>query len=169
MSKSSQAAAAAAVRHGHADAMRPHCNDHGNASGERRAYDSVCDSKTLPFVNKSKTEVKPKKEAGQRFEEWIEPYRRVASRQMALQMYLSVVTVENEDAAFACRDRYLASDEVSRNVFMEAHNFLQTQSRENWEGKWPAANLAHKPAQLSPTEKARKTWEEQERAKRAKA
>lgn len=76
---------------------------------------------------------------GGRFEEWISVYPRKADKDAAARAWISVVTSNDEAAAFACRDRYLASDEVSRGVVMEAANFIFQQGRNKWEGDWPKA------------------------------
>jgi hypothetical protein len=77
-----------------------------------------------------------------RFSEWIEPWPRVGDPDSALRNYLSRVTPETESAAFACRDRYLSSDEVGRGVVIEPWKFIRTQADCGWTGKWPTKNVA---------------------------
>lgn len=74
-----------------------------------------------------------------RFDEWIAPWSRCADLRSASQNWLSRVTAETIDDAFACRDRYLASEEVARGVIMEPWKFIRTQADCGWSGKWPAA------------------------------
>lgn len=72
------------------------------------------------------------------FDEWIKPWARVPNLQNAAQAWISTVD-SNEDvgAAFAVRDRYLESDEVSRGVWMSPEKFLFEQYKNGWTGRWP--------------------------------
>lgn len=73
-----------------------------------------------------------------RFAEWLGPWPRVAEPDAAARAWTSVVdTAEKEAAAFAARDRYLASDEVSRGVVMDPAKWLFAQTP-HFSGKWPA-------------------------------
>ena len=75
-----------------------------------------------------------------RFAEFIEPWPRVANPDHAARAWLSCVdTPGDESLAFAARDRYLASDEVSRGVTMDPARWLMDQKSAKWVGKWPAA------------------------------
>lgn len=75
-----------------------------------------------------------------RFAEFIEPWPRVAKPDQAARMWISVIdTPADEAAAFAARDRYLASDEVSRGIVGDPARWLQDQKSANWGGKWPTA------------------------------
>jgi hypothetical protein len=75
-----------------------------------------------------------------RFEEWIEPWPRVADRALARRHWIARVTPETVEGAFACRDRYLASDEVvNRGAIQEPWKFVCAQADNGWTGKWPAA------------------------------
>lgn len=75
---------------------------------------------------------------GNRFAEWLKPWPRCANVDQACRMWISVIdSAETEAAAFAARDRYLASDEVSRGAIMETAKWLQAQKSANWEGRWP--------------------------------
>jgi hypothetical protein len=60
-------------------------------------------------------------------------------REMAARMWISVVTVDTESEVFACLDRFLSSDQASRNVIGYAHNWIQQQHQDGWRGDWPAA------------------------------
>jgi len=75
-----------------------------------------------------------------RFTPWFEMYRgRKANPNGAAQAWLSRVTAETVDAAFACTVRYNSSEEVSRGVCLEAKKFIETQADANWMGTWPKA------------------------------
>lgn len=73
------------------------------------------------------------------FFRWIEPWERVADMDSACRMWTSTVTPDTLEAAFACRDRYLVSDEVARGAWTEPWKFIRDQSRNGWSGKWPRA------------------------------
>jgi hypothetical protein len=74
------------------------------------------------------------------FEEWIKPWVRCADPDGACRMWLSTVdTQADRDGAFASRDRYISSEEVSRGIWMEPWKFLMQQKKSNWAGKWPSA------------------------------
>ena len=75
-----------------------------------------------------------------RLQEWLDGYPRVSEPISAIQALVSVLTSENESAAFACRDRYLASAEVARGAISDACRFIFEQAKCNWSGKWPPAN-----------------------------
>lgn len=74
-----------------------------------------------------------------RFPEWIGPWPRVADPESALRNWLSRVTPETVECAFACRNSYLESDEVRRGVVQEPWKFIRTQADCGWTGKWPPA------------------------------
>jgi len=74
----------------------------------------------------------------ERFSLWFSGYQgRKADPNGAARIWNSVVMPETVDAAFACRDRYNASDEVSRGICMEAKKFISIQARNGWRGTWP--------------------------------
>lgn len=76
-----------------------------------------------------------------RFAEFIEPWPRVAKPDQAARMWISVIdTPADEAAAFAARDRYLASEEVSRGIVGDPARWLQDQKSAKWAGKWPGKN-----------------------------
>jgi len=88
-----------------------------------------------------------------RFQEWIAPWTRVGDLDSALRNYIArIETPEEEAAAFACRDRYLASDEVSRGAIMEPWKFIMQQANCKWAGKWPAKNGSKPAPPTGPTE-----------------
>jgi hypothetical protein len=78
--------------------------------------------------------------ASQRFAEFWERYPRKQRKDSACQLWLSVVTVADEAAVFACLDRYVASDEVARSVVTNPDKWLVEQHHGKWAGDWPAAN-----------------------------
>ena len=87
----------------------------------------------IPIPSKSVAPVSP-----DRFREWLQPWPRVADADSACRAWLSVVnSPADESAAFAARDRYLASDEVSRGVIQAPERWLFVQARSGWAGKWP--------------------------------
>ena len=53
--------------------------------------------------------------------------------------YVKSVTAETEDACHACLDRYIASDQVFREIVMNGDRWLRQQARNNWEGDWTRA------------------------------
>ena len=87
------------------------------------------------------------------FSEWIKPWLQCADPDGACRAWISTVeTPADKEGAFASRDRYLASEQVQRGVWMEPKNFLFQQKTSNWAGKWPAPTVAaHK---LTPSEEA---------------
>lgn len=76
-----------------------------------------------------------------RFEEFVKPWPRMSKPDQAAQAWLSYIeSREDESAAFAARDRYLASDEVvNRKAVMEPSKWLMEQKSAKWCGKWPPA------------------------------
>jgi hypothetical protein len=89
-------------------------------------------------VSASVSESVKTKEIPNRFNEWIAPWSRNGDPDMAARLWISLVYPEHQDAAFACRDRYLASDEVARGIVMDPHNFISKQAHSGWSGKWPS-------------------------------
>jgi hypothetical protein len=79
-----------------------------------------------------------------RFEDFIAPWPTVRNPDGAARAYVDCVTVADEEAAFAARDRYLASDEVSRGVITGVERWLYDQRKSGWTGKW-AAPISSKP------------------------
>lgn len=75
----------------------------------------------------------------QRWSEFLERYPMKVEIDAAAQEFISVVTVENEEQAFACLARYLASDQVKRGIVMKPANWLRQQNRDGWLAEWPAA------------------------------
>jgi len=70
--------------------------------------------------------------------------------QLALQQWINFVTPENVDAVLACWNRYLASDQVSRNVVSRPATWLEDAHRDNWQCDWPRAKQTEpKPAPAS--------------------
>jgi hypothetical protein len=47
----------------------------------------------------------------------------------------------------ACADRYLSSDEVSRDIVKQFFNWLEQQHRDRWAGEWPASEGAKQAAE----------------------
>ena len=74
-----------------------------------------------------------------RFSEFAAPWPRVANPDNAARSWISCVdTAADEALAFAARDRYLASDEVSRGIVMDLARWIMEQKSAKWAGKWPA-------------------------------
>ena len=65
---------------------------------------------------------------------------------LCCQLWLSLVTPENQAAVLACLDRYLKSEQVSRGVVKSPRNWLHDSSRDGWAADWPAANGHRKAA-----------------------
>lgn len=73
-----------------------------------------------------------------RFADFIAPWTRVPNPEFALRAWLSAIdTAADEEAAFAARDRYLASDEVSRGIVKDPAKWIVEQKSGGWGGKWP--------------------------------
>lgn len=77
-----------------------------------------------------------------RFNEWIQPWPRKVGIDDAARAWLSVVTKKNEAAVFAARDRYLASEEVSRAIVMGPAKWIFQQARDGFNGTWPLKQFA---------------------------
>jgi hypothetical protein len=95
----------------------------------------ACDPSAAPRLPAAQPKAEP---VSERWEEWIQPWTQCADFDGACREWVSRVTAANEAAVFAVRDRYLASDQVSRGVVMEPKRFLQQQADCGWRGKWPA-------------------------------
>lgn len=72
-----------------------------------------------------------------RFNEWIKPWPRVPNEEHAIQAFVFCWTAEEDDAIFACTERYLASAEVADGALTNPEKFLNEQKRNQWRGKWP--------------------------------
>jgi hypothetical protein len=80
---------------------------------------------------------------GGRFNEWIKPWLQCADPDGACRAWISTVeSPADEIGAFASRDRYLASEQVERGVWMEPAKFLFQQKTSKWSGKWPESKKA---------------------------
>lgn len=90
-----------------------------------------------------------------RFPEFIEPWDRVKNPDHAARAYLSCIdNAGDEELAFSARDRYLASDEVSRGVWTDPVAWLMDQKSAKWGGKWPAAKARAPAGKESVVERA---------------
>ena len=119
--------------------------DSAAVSGHSLADSGVQPPKTEALA-KAKAKAKAHTEAGDlacvppRFIDFVSPWTREANRDHTLRVWMSVIeTVADEDLAFACRNRYLASDEVLRGVVMDPAKWLMDQKAAKWSGKWPVA------------------------------
>jgi hypothetical protein len=84
------------------------------------------------------------------FHPWYDGYPgRKSDPDGACRAWISVITAETVAAAFACRDRYAASDEVARGILMEAKKFIDVQARNKWRGVWPPAGTQKRPESAS--------------------
>jgi hypothetical protein len=82
-----------------------------------------------------------------RFLEWAAPYPLKDDLDMAARMWVSRVTVEDEAAAFACRDRYLLSGRVADGFVDSMAKFIEKQARNGWNGEWPGPKKGKHQAQ----------------------
>ena len=74
------------------------------------------------------------------FRKWIKPWKRCKDpNEVAAIWQATILGEEDVRGAFAARDRYLASDEVARNVIMAPERFLVEQKKAGWAGLWPEA------------------------------
>ena len=80
-----------------------------------------------------------------RFDDFWQRYPRKQRKDAACAEFISVVSADSEAAVFACLDRYLASDEVARNVVMNPDKWLYEQHRNAWAGDWPPAQSRGNP------------------------
>ncbi len=105
-------------------------------------------SRSRSRISESETQSASVRDVRDRFSEWLDGYQgRKAQPDQACRVWLSRInTPEDEAAAFACRDRYNASDEVARGITKEAHNFLTEQSDNRWAGQWAKATGTVAPA-----------------------
>jgi hypothetical protein len=87
---------------------------------------------------------------GERFAEWWQAYPLRKGRDLCAQLWLSVVTSENETAVFACLERYLISKQVADGCVMAPNNWLHDCSRDNWETDWPPWKQVMKRTPLPP-------------------
>jgi hypothetical protein len=75
----------------------------------------------------------------ERFPDWIKPWTRVPNPKRTQKTYELEVSSEMEPAAFACRDRYLQSQEVADGLIIDPTKFID-QQKPDWAGQWPAAS-----------------------------
>ena len=99
------------------------------------------------------------------FEIWLAPWPMCADPDSAARAWISAVTPATTAAAFAARDRYLASDEVARNVVMAPHNFIFQQARNGWNGKWPRPRAPEQTA--GSMDSTRALWDKMEAKRKA--
>lgn len=94
-----------------------------------------------------------------RLSAFLAPWPRVSKPDQAATAWLSYIEgPEEEAAAFAARDRYLASHEVATGAVMEPSKWLIEQKSANWCGKWPiAAGKRKGPVSLRPEDLPRST------------
>ncbi len=107
----------------------------------RMRADSDCGSASDVFSSKKKVVAI----SSSRFPEFWSKYPRKFGEDSACRDWCSEVTSENETVAFACLDRYLASDEVQRGVVMSAGSTMKDTgwivkcARDGWKCEWPKA------------------------------
>ena len=90
-----------------------------------------------------------------RFAEILASWPRAANPDQAARAWLSCVdTPADEALAFAARDRYLASDEVSRGIVMDLARWIMEQKSAKWGGKWPPAQARVHPGKASTVDRA---------------
>lgn len=97
-------------------------------------------SELIPLLRKPAQPMKQQLTASMRFPEWWVRYPLKTGEGICAGVWLSLVSVEAEGAVFACLDRYLASDHVSRGIVMNPNNWLHDCSRDHWKCEWPAAH-----------------------------
>ena len=112
-----------------------------------RAYESVCVSDSLSSFPQTSTETSSRASGAKtlevvarpsmRFEEWWERYPLKNGKNVAAGVWIGIVTIDNENAVFACLERYLASDHVARGIVMRPNNWLHDCSRDGWASEWP--------------------------------
>lgn len=75
--------------------------------------------------------------SGEAFHRWLDAWPSCADRDGAARAWISRIdNPDQESAAFACRDRYLASEQVSRGIIQEPKKFIMVQADCGWSGTW---------------------------------
>lgn len=74
-----------------------------------------------------------------RFVEWIRPWPRDPAPERSLHAFVFCWSPEEDEAIFACRDRFLASNDAAEGVCQNPERFLNEQKQNGWHGKWPPA------------------------------
>ncbi len=118
-----------------------------NAKGSRKERDAIDPLRAYESESGSSRTLKviPSKKQSIRFPEFWAKYPRQFGEDSACRDWCSEVTSENETVAFACLDRYLASDEVQRGVVMSAGSTMKDTgwivkcARDGWKCEWPKA------------------------------
>lgn len=67
-----------------------------------------------------------------RFSEFWSRYPHKVEQDFACQMWISLVTRDNEERVFACLSRYEASDLWARRIYEKPGNWLNTRSKNDW-------------------------------------
>ncbi len=97
-----------------------------------------------------------------RFQEFWKSYPRRFGKDSACRDWVSEVTAENEDAVFACLQRYLRSAEVSRGAVMTAGSTMRDTgwivkcARDDWESDWPPVSAPMQRAETATESAIRK-------------
>ena len=84
-----------------------------------------------------------------RFDEFWERYPHKVGKNFAAQLWVSVVTAENEALVFDCLSRYESSDMWARKVFENPAKWLQDRKSEGWEDIPAQSKAAESNARLS--------------------
>ena len=103
---------------------------------------STTRARTSPTNDKRQTHPNARDAAPRtdRFAEFSAPWPRIKNPGHALQAWMSAVDSEaDEEAAFAARDRYMASDEFARGIYTDLATWIVDQKTADWAGKWPTA------------------------------
>lgn len=74
-----------------------------------------------------------------RSEEFVNRYPGRTDPGAIRRQYEKSNTSDSEDACHRCLDRYLASDQVHREILMKGERWLRQQASNNWEGEWTRA------------------------------
>lgn len=99
----------------------------------------------------------------QRFEEFWVRWPRQTGKDAAARAWCSYVSTDNEGAAFACLDRYLASGDVARGAVPNLGpspgkpGWLADQARDGWAANWPAAKPVSREERIA--QKAKENFE----------
>ena len=120
----------------------------------------------LVIGGKSPEKGGPAPEMSTRFEEFWARWPRQTAKDSAAHAWAAYVTVENETRVFACLERFLQSADVANGAVPYAGptpskpGWLADCARQDFVCNWPPRTGPTAERKLSPTEKAKITWEE---------
>lgn len=91
------------------------------------------------FSRASKPANTPSVLSSNRFHEFWDKYPLKVGESRTAGVWIGIVTPDNEADVFACLQRYILSDQVSRGVAKNPDNWLHDCARDGWKSQWPQA------------------------------